>query len=142
MFKEFKEFALRGNAFDLAVGVIIGVAFGKIVSSLVSDILQPILGLIIGRVDFPNRFVTVSGEHFSTLAEAKAAGAVTLNYGLFINAIIDFIFVSGVIFLTIKQMNRLRRQKPEPQATTKACPYCLSVVPLRATKCPQCTSAL
>jgi large conductance mechanosensitive channel len=141
MFKEFKEFALKGNVLDLAIGVIIGAAFGKIVTSLVDDILMPPLGMLIGNVDFANLFVTLSGGEFDTLAKAKEAGAATLNYGLFINNIIQFIILAFVIFLVVKWANRLRR---EPEAATpamKECPFCLNAVPAAARKCGHCTSS-
>jgi large conductance mechanosensitive channel len=139
MFKEFKEFAVKGNVVDMAVGIIIGAAFGKIVSSLVNDLLMPPIGLLLGKVDFSNLFVNLSGKSYETLSSAKAAGAATLNYGLFINTVIDFIILALAIFLMVRQVNRLKRQ-PEP--STKACPYCLSKIPLKATRCPHCTSEL
>jgi large conductance mechanosensitive channel len=143
MLKEFKEFAMRGNVLDLAVGVIIGAAFGKIVTSFVEDILMPPLGLALGNVDFSNLFINLSGTTYTSLAEAKTAGAATLNYGLFLNTVINFLIVAFAIFLLIKQVNRLQRQ-PEPAPagppTTKECPYCLSTIPIKATRCPQCTS--
>jgi large conductance mechanosensitive channel len=144
MWKEFREFAMRGNVVDLAVGIVIGAAFGKIVTSFVSDILMPPLGLVLGRVDFSNLFLNLSGTHYASLAEAKAAGAATLNYGLFINTILDFVIVAFAVFLLVKQVNRLTRKPPEPPkpVTTKECPYCVSTIPLRATRCPSCTSSL
>jgi large conductance mechanosensitive channel len=144
MWKEFKEFIMRGNVLDMAVGIIIGAAFGKIVTSFVNDVLMPPLGLLMGKVDFSNLFLTLSGQSFATLEEAKKAGAVTLRYGLFINTIIDFLIVAFAIFLVIKQVNRLKRQpEPAPAApATKECPFCLSVIPIKATRCPQCTSEL
>jgi len=144
MLKEFKEFAMRGNVLDMAVGIIIGAAFGKIVAVFVSDVLMPPIGLLLGRVDFSNLFINLSGKPVSTIAEAKAAGAVTINYGLFLNTVIDFLIVAFAIFLLVKQVNRLKRQ-PEPAPavpTTKDCPYCLSSVALKATRCPRCTSEL
>jgi large conductance mechanosensitive channel len=144
MVKEFREFAMRGNVVDLAVGIVIGAAFGKIVTSFVSDILMPPLGLVLGRVDFSSLFLNLSGTHYASLAEAKAAGAATLNYGLFINTIIDFVIVALAIFVLVKQVNRLTRkpaEAPKP-VTTKECPYCVSTIPLRATRCPSCTSSL
>ncbi|MEO0091875.1 MAG: large conductance mechanosensitive channel protein MscL [candidate division WOR-3 bacterium] len=144
MFKEFKEFAMRGNVMDMAIGIIIGAAFGKIVTSLVNDIIMPPIGLLLGRIDFTNLFINLSGKHYTTLAEAKSAGAATINYGVFINTIIDFIIVAFVIFLVIRQINRLKR-KPEPvptEPTTKECPYCYSVIPIKAIRCPNCTSEL
>jgi large conductance mechanosensitive channel len=143
MLKEFREFALRGNVVDLAIGVIIGAAFGKIVTSFVNDILMPPLGLLLGRVDFSNLFINLSSQHYATLAEAKQAGAATLNYGAFINTVIDFVIVAFAIFLLIQQVNRLtRRAKEAPTPTTKPCPYCLTSIPLKATRCPSCTSHL
>lgn len=146
MLKEFKEFAVKGNAVDLAIGVIIGAAFGKVVSTLVSDILMPPLGLIMGKVDFSNLFISLTGQQFATLAEAKAAGAPTINYGIFINTIIDFLLVAFAVFLLVKQINRLKREAPAEAPveapTTKACPHCCSQVPLAATRCPFCTSQL
>jgi large conductance mechanosensitive channel len=143
MLKEFREFALRGNVVDLAIGVIIGAAFGKIVSSFVNDILMPPLGLLLGSVDFSNLFLNLSSQHYATLAEAKQAGAPTLNYGVFINTLIDFLIVAFAIFLLIQQINRLtRRSKKAPTPTTKPCPYCLTTVPLAAIRCPACTSQL
>lgn len=141
MLREFQAFAMRGNVVDLAVGVIIGAAFGKIVTSLVSDILMPPIGLLLGRVDFSNLFLTLSGQPYATLAEGKAAGAPTLNYGVFLNTVIDFVIVALAIFLVVRAINRLH-QAPPATPTTKACPYCISVIPLSASRCPQCTSDL
>jgi large conductance mechanosensitive channel len=141
VFGEFREFAMRGNVVDLAVGIIIGAAFGKIITSLVNDILMPPIGLLLGRVDFSNLFLNLSGQPYGSLAEAKAAGAPTINYGVFLNNVIDFIIVAFVIFLLIRLINELRRQ-PEVGPTTKECPFCVSVIPIRATRCPHCTSAL
>lgn len=144
MLKEFKEFALRGNVLDLAIGIIIGAAFGKIVTSFVSDVLMPPIGLLLGKVDFANLFITLSGEEYATLADAQANGAVTLNYGLFINTVVDFLIVAFVIFLLVRQINRLTRKPAEAPAapTTRECPYCCSEIPLKATRCPNCTSEL
>jgi len=143
MLKEFKEFALRGNVIDLAIGVIIGGAFGKIVSSLVTDILMPPFGLLLGKVDFSNLYVSLSGTKYASLAEAQAAGASTLNYGLFINNIINFIIIAFVIFMIIRQINRLTRKTEAPaEPTTRECPYCITQVSLKATRCPNCTSEL
>ena len=144
MFKEFKEFTLRGNVIDLAIGVIIGAAFGKIVTSFVNDILMPPIGLLLGKVDFSNLFINLSGQPYGSLEEAQAAGAATINYGLFINTVLDFIIVAFVIFLLVRQVNRMRREREVPPAepTTRECPYCLSAVPLKATRCPHCTSEL
>lgn len=143
MWKEFRDFAMRGNVIDLAVGIIIGAAFGKIVTSLVNDVLMPPIGVVLGRVDFSNLFVSLSGQHYNSLADAKSAGAATLNYGVFINNIIDFLIVAFAVFLLVRQVNRFTK-KPEPAAapTTKECPYCISKIPLQATRCPQCTSEL
>ena len=140
MFKQFRDFIMRGNVLDLAVAVIIGAAFGKIVTSLVSDILMPPLGLALKHVDFTNLFVDLSGGNHATLAEAKAAGDVTLNYGLFLNATIDFVIVAFVIFLIIQQANRLKKVPAAPN--TKECAYCHTTIPLAATRCPNCTSNL
>jgi large conductance mechanosensitive channel len=142
MLKEFREFAVKGNAVDLAIGVIIGAAFGKVVSTLVSDILMPPLGMIMGKVDFTNLFISLTGEQFPTLAAAKAAGAPTINYGLFINTLIDFIIVAFAVFMVVKQLNRLKKAPAEEAPTTKACPRCCSQVPLAASRCPFCTTDL
>lgn len=146
MWQEFKEFAMRGSVLDLAIGVIIGAAFGSVVSSLVNDILMPPIGLLLGQVDFSSLYINLSGQEFESLAAAQAAGAATINYGLFINHVIDFLIVAFVIFLVVKQVNRLQRLGQEEQApaapTTKTCPYCQTNIPLRATRCPNCTSEL
>lgn len=144
MLKEFKEFVMRGNVVDMAVGIIIGVAFGKIISSFVKDILMPPIGLLLGKVNFSNLFIDLSGKNFATLEEATKAGAATINYGLFFNTILDFVIVAFAVFLMIRQINRLKR---EPEAVpaapdTKECPFCLSAVPLKAVRCPHCTSEL
>jgi large conductance mechanosensitive channel len=144
MLKEFKEFAMRGNVLDMAVGIIIGAAFGKIITSFVADILMPPLGLLLGKVDFSGLFINLSGQQFPTLAAAKAAGAATMNYGLFINTVIDFVIVAFAIFLLIRQVNRFSR-KPEaaPAApTTKDCRFCATAIPMAAQRCPHCTSQL
>lgn len=141
MLKEFKQFAMRGNVLDMAVGIIIGAAFGKIVTSFVSDVIMPPFGRVLGKVDFSDLFLNISGQHYDSLAAAKAAGAATINYGLFLNTVIDFLIVAFVIFLIIRQVNKW--QKPAPVApTTKECPYCASTIPLKATRCPNCTSEL
>jgi large conductance mechanosensitive channel len=144
MLKEFKEFIMRGNVLDLAIAVIIGAAFGKIVTSLVNDVLMPPIGLLLGKVDFSNLFINLSGTPYTSLAEAQAAGAATINYGIFLNNIIDFLIVALVIFFMIRTVNRLQRKKEAPpaEATTKECPFCLSTVPVKATRCPFCTSQL
>ncbi|VVB65377.1 Large-conductance mechanosensitive channel [Candidatus Gugararchaeum adminiculabundum] len=142
MMKEFKEFAVRGNMVDMAVGIIIGAAFGKIITSLVSDIIMPPIGILLGKMDFSNMFISLSGTSYSTLAAAKAAGAATLNYGMFINNIIDFAIVAFAVFLMIRQINKLKREKPPQAPNTKECPYCISSIPLKAVKCPNCTSQL
>ena len=144
MLKEFKEFAMRGNVLDMATGIIIGAAFGKIVSTFVSDVLMPPIGLLLGKVDFSNRFFNLSDKPVTTLAEAKAAGAATINYGLFLNTLIDFLIVGFAIFLLIRQVNRLKRQPPPAPAapTTKDCPYCFSNIAIKAVRCPHCTSGL
>lgn len=143
--KEFREFAVKGNMIDLAIGIIIGAAFSGIVNSLVNDIIMPPIGLILGKVDFTNLFFTLSGAHFNTLAEAKAGGAVTLNYGVFINTIISFMIVAFAVFMLVKQINRIRRSiehQEESAPTTKPCPYCKSLINIEAVRCPQCTSEL
>jgi large conductance mechanosensitive channel len=141
MFKEFKEFIMRGNVIDLAIGVVIGGAFGKIISSLVNDIILPPIGLLLGKIDFSNLFITLSGDKFNTLARAEEAGSVTLNIGLFINAVTDFLTVALVIFLLIKQLNKLEKKDEKPvEPTTKKCPFCLTDIPKKATRCPACTS--
>ena len=142
MLKEFREFAMRGNVVDLAVGVVIGAAFGKIVTSLTNDILMPPLGLLLGRVDFSNLFINLSGTHYASLAEAKAAGAPTLNYGVFINTVLDFVIVAFAIFLLVKQVNRLKRPGAPKPPETKECPYCATTIPLKASRCPHCTSKI
>lgn len=144
MLREFREFAMRGNVVDLAVGIVIGAAFGKIITSLVNDILMPPIGLLLGRVDFSSLFINLSGQPYASLAEARAAGAPTINYGVFLNTVIDFLIVAFAIFLLVRSINRLSRQlERAPEApNTKECPFCFSAIPIRATRCPQCTSAL
>ena len=141
MLKEFREFAARGNVIDLAVGVIIGAAFGKVVTSLVNDVVMPPIGSIIGRVDFRNLYVSLNGQTYPSLAEAQKAGAPTINYGLFINTFIEFLIVAFVVFLLVRQINRMY---PPPVAVvdTKPCPFCASAIPLAAKRCPHCTSQL
>lgn len=139
MAKEFKEFALKGNAIDLAVGVVIGAAFGKIVSSLVDDIIMPPLGVLVGKHDFTNNFVTLSGGHFDTLVQAKAAGAATLNYGLFVNNVINFLIIALAIFLVIRQVNKMTRKPAEAVTPSmRDCPQCLSAIPIAAKRCKFC----
>jgi large conductance mechanosensitive channel len=140
MLKEFKEFAMKGNVLDMAIGVIIGGAFGKIVSSLVSDVLMPPIGLLLGKVDFSSLFIDLSGTSQPSLAAAKTAGTPTINYGVFLQATFDFIIIAFVIFLLVKQVNRLKKPAPVAAPTTKDCPQCLSAIPIKATKCAHCTS--
>ena len=141
MLKEFKAFAMRGNVIDLAVGVIIGAALGKIISSFVNDLLMPPIGLLLGKVDFTNLYISLTGEKYSSLAEAQAAGAPTFNYGLFINNVIDFLIVAFIIFLLIRAINRLSRKEEKPaEVTTRECPFCLTNINKKATRCPNCTS--
>jgi large conductance mechanosensitive channel len=142
MLKEFKEFAIKGNVLDMAVGIVIGAAFGKIVSSFVDDVLMPPIGRLLGGVDFSTLFIALNGQHYDTLAAAKAAGAATLNYGLFINTVINFLIVAFAIFLLVKQVNRLKREPAPAAPTTKECPLCFSTIPLKATKCAHCTAEL
>ncbi len=146
--KEFKEFVLRGNVVDMAVGIIIGAAFGTIVRSLVDDVIMPPIGLLLNGVDFANLFVLLKAGSppapYTSLADAQAAGAVTINYGVFINAVVSFLIVAFVMFLLIRTINRMKREEEAPPAepTTKECPYCLSTIPIKATRCPHCTSEL
>jgi large conductance mechanosensitive channel len=142
MLKEFKEFAMKGPVIELAVGVIIGAAFGKIVSSLVDDIIMPPIGRMLGNVDFANLFVNLSDKEYPSVAAAKAAGAATVNYGIFFNTILNFLIIAFVLFLIIRQMNALKKAEPAAAATTKDCPHCLSAIPLKATKCAHCTADL
>jgi large conductance mechanosensitive channel len=147
MFKEFKEFAMRGNVMDMAIGIVIGAAFGTIIKSLVADVIMPPIGLLLGGVDFSNMFVVlkqgaeVAGP-YAALADAQAAGAVTLNYGVFINTVISFIIVAFAIFMVVKSMNAAKRKEEAPPAvpTTKNCPQCQSEIPIKAVRCPMCTS--
>ncbi len=152
MLKEFRDFAMRGNVIDMAVGIIIGGAFGKIVSSLVNDVIMPPIGMLLGKVDFSNLFINLSGERYASLADAKAAGAATVNYGLFLNTVIDFIVVALAIFFLVKWINKMKEaaetleKKPAPAVpaapTTKECPYCLSTIPIKAVRCAHCTADL
>lgn len=143
MWKEFKEFAIKGNLIDTAVGIMIGVAFGKIISSFVADVVMPPISLLFGKMDFANQFFTLAGNKFATLAEAKEAGVVTLNYGLFLNQVIDFLIIAIVLFIVVKWINRLKKKNEKvTEATTKECPYCFTKIPLQASRCPACTSDL
>ena len=145
MWKEFRDFAMRGNVIDLAVGIVIGAAFGKIVTSFVNDIMMPPLGLLLGQVDFSNLFLNLSSTHYDSLTAAKAAGVPTINVGVFVNTVLDFLIVAFAVFVMVRQVNRLTRLKaaPEPAApATKECPYCISAIPVPATRCPHCTSTL
>ena len=140
MFKEFKTFIMRGNVLDLAVGIIIGAAFGKIVSSFVADLLMPVISLAMGKVDFSSLFIALNGQHYDTLDAAKKAGAATVNYGLFLNAIIDFLIVAFAIFMLIKAVNKVYTKEEAKAPETKECPECLSQIPLKARKCSHCGS--
>jgi large conductance mechanosensitive channel len=142
MWKEFKEFVMRGNVMDMAVGIIIGAAFGKIITSLVNDIIMPPIGLILGKVDFSSLFLNLSPTHYDSLTAAKAAGAPTVNYGVFLNAVIDFLIVAFVIFLVVKQVNRLKKTPAAAPPNTKDCPYCKTSIPIGAVRCPNCISDL
>ena len=148
MFAEFKKFVMRGNVIDLAIGIIIGGAFGKIVASFVNEVLMPVVGLLLGKVDFKNLFIPLDGNSYTTLAEAQAAGAATLNYGSFISTIIDFLIIAFVIFLMVRAINKAKEaaaKKEEasaPAPTTKECPHCFTQIDLRAKRCPNCTSEL
>lgn len=142
MLKEFKAFAMRGNVMDLAIGFILGAAFGRIVTSLVNDILMPPIGLVLGKVDFSSLFLNISGKSYPSLAAAKAAGAATINYGSFINNVIDFLIVAFAMFIVVQQINRLQRHEPAPSPTTKECTYCHTQIPIPAVRCPNCTSDL
>jgi large conductance mechanosensitive channel len=140
MLKEFREFAMKGNVLDMAIGVIIGGAFGKIVTSLVSDVLMPPIGLLMGKVDFSSLFLNLSTTPQPSLAAAKAAGTPTVNYGVFLQTVFDFIIIAFVIFLLVKQVNRLKKPDAPAAPITKDCPLCLSTIPIKATKCAHCTS--
>jgi large conductance mechanosensitive channel len=148
MFKEFKEFAVRGNVVDMAVGIIIGAAFGAIVKSLVDDVIMPPIGLLLGNADFSNLYVVLkegaaAAAPYASLADAKKAGAVTLNYGVLVNALMSFIIVAFAVFLLVRTINRLKAEQPAPaEVTTKECPHCYSAIPIKATRCPNCTSML
>ena len=142
MLREFKEFAMRGNVLDMAVGIIIGAAFGRIVTSLVNDVIMPPFGLLLGKVDFSSLFVNLSGTAYSSLAEAKKAGAPVIGVGAFLNTVLDFVMVAFVIFLLIKQVNRFKKEPAPAAANTKDCPFCLSAIPVKAARCAHCTSQL
>jgi large conductance mechanosensitive channel len=142
MLKEFRDFAIRGNVIDLAVAVIIGGAFGKIVTSFVNDILMPPIGLALGGVDFADLFISLNGQAYPSLADAAAAGAPTINYGVFLNTVIDFLIVAFVIFFIVRTMNRMKKPAPAAAPTTKDCPHCFTAIPIKATRCPNCTSQL
>jgi len=144
MFGEFKKFIMRGNVLDLAIGVIIGAAFGKIVTSMVNDLLMPVISLATGKIDFSSLFVSLNGKEYATLAAAKADKAPTLNYGIFINTVIEFVIIAFVIFLIVKQVNRLMPapEPPPPAPATKDCPQCCTAIPMAAKRCPACTSTL
>ncbi len=142
MLKEFKEFAVRGNVIDLAVGIIIGAAFTKIVTSLVNDIIMPPIGRFLGKVDFSNLFINLSDKPAASVAEAKKAGIATLNYGIFINTVLEFLIVAFAVFVLVHQINRLKREAPPMAPDTRECPFCISSIPLRATRCPHCTAEL
>ena len=148
MFKDFKEFAMRGNVVDMAVGIIIGAAFGTIIRSLVADVIMPPIGLLLGNVDFTDLFIvlksgSVTGP-YASLAAAKEAGAVTINYGVFVNTVISFLIVAFAVFVLIRNLNKLKRKEeaPAPEPTTKECPHCFTTIPINATRCPNCTSQL
>jgi large conductance mechanosensitive channel len=139
---EFKDFAMKGNVLDMAIGIIIGAAFGSVITSLVKDIIMPPIGLFMGKVDFANLFISLTGVHYDTLAEAQAAGAPTINYGIFINTVISFLIVAFVVFLIVRRVNAMR-SKPMPQApNTKNCPFCKESISLEAVRCPHCTSEI
>ena len=142
MWQEFKKFISRGNVIDLAIGIIIGGAFGKIVTSFVNDIIMPPIGLVLGKIDFSNLFIDLTGTGYKTLAQAKEAGAPTLNYGVFLSTVIDFLIVAFVIFLIVRQLNKMKKPAPAPAPATKTCPYCATEIPLQATRCPHRTSQL
>lgn len=144
MLKEFKEFAMRGNVLDMAIGIVIGAAFGAIVTSFVDDLLMPPIGMLLGGIDFTNLFISLDGQQYATLAAAQEAGAATINYGLFLSTVIDFLIVAFAIFLLVRQINRMRAGPEEAPAepSSKDCPYCATEIPLQASRCPNCTSEL
>jgi len=140
--KEFKEFAIKGNMIDMAIGIVIGAAFSTVVKSLVDDIIMPIVGMLTGGVDFSNLFISLGGEGYATLEAAKEAGAATINYGLFINALVAFVIVAWVLFMVIKSMNKLKREEPAAAPTDKDCTHCMSTINIKAVRCPHCTTNL
>jgi large conductance mechanosensitive channel len=142
MLKDFKEFAMRGSVIDLAVGVIIGAAFGGIVTSLVNDVIMPPIGLVLGKVDFKELFLSLNGTVYPTLDAAKKAGAPVIAYGQFLNTILNFLIIAFVVFLVVKQFNRMKKEPPVAAPSTKECPFCIGSVPLKATRCPLCTSTI
>jgi large conductance mechanosensitive channel len=142
LWKEFKAFMMRGNVLDLAVGLIIGSAFSAIISSLVDDIIMPPIGLLLGRVDFSELFINLSGQQYESLAQAQEAGAATINYGIFINTLIQFIIIAFAVFLLVHQANRMKRSDPPTPPSTKTCPHCFTTIPIKATRCPNCTTHL
>ena len=143
MLKEFKEFAMRGNVLDMAIGIIMGVAFGAIITSLVNDVIMPPIGLLLGQVDFSNLYVNLSGTEFASLAAAEEAGAPVIKFGVFLNAVLNFLIVAFVIFLLVRQVNKLKQKEEAPsEPTTKDCDYCKTEVPIAAVRCPHCTSEL
>ena len=142
MLKEFKAFVMRGNVMDLAVAVILAAAFGRIITSFVNDILMPPIGLLLGGMNFTDLFISLNGQSYDSLDAAKAAGAPTINYGVFLTTIIDFVIVAFVIFLIVRTVNRLKEQPAPAEATTKECPYCFTQIPIKASRCPNCTSQL
>jgi large conductance mechanosensitive channel len=143
MLKEFKEFAMRGSVIDMAIGIILGAAFGKVVTALVAEILMPPIGMLLGRVDFSSFFINLTQTHYASLADARKAGAAVIGYGAFINTVFEFLIVAFAVFLVVRQVNRLKRPGPAPAVpTSKECPFCVSSIPLKATRCPQCTSEL
>ena len=142
MLKEFKEFALKGNVVDLAIAVIIGAAFGKVVSSFVNDIIMPPIGMLLGGVSFSDLFISLDGQTYPSLAVAQAAGAATINYGVFLTTLIDFVIIAWVLFLVVKAMNRMKKAPAPADPTTKTCPQCATEIPVKAVRCPHCTSNL
>jgi large conductance mechanosensitive channel len=142
MLKEFREFAVKGNAVDMAVGIVIGAAFGNIITSLVKDMIMPPVGLLLGKVNFSSLFVSLSGTQYETLKAAQDAGAATINYGMFINAVVNFVIVAFAIFMVVRQINRLKRAPAPSEPSTKECQYCLTSIPVKASRCPSCTSQL